>query len=198
MISRGYIAIRRFEFTNFEYGWIRYQFFFLWKDESIIKDESIKKWNEYRNNHSKSAFLASSYEEDGLLLFLKELLESDKADYWTPIEPDITIAIYPDSYFPFLKSHATIIYESEKLKREEEVRKKLKKEKGKLPDDEYTFIVFVDAYNFKEADAYYGQGFLLQMIVSRQDLEIFANDLEREYIEFKKIFNIDQWNEENA
>lgn len=187
-----------FRYTGFEYGWVQYQFFFLWKGEPVIRDEALKRWSDYWNNRHKSAFLANSDEIDGFLPFLKKLLESDEADYWEPIEPDIIIAIYPDDYFPFLKSHMTLIHESEESKRKREARRKLKEEKGKLADDLYTFIAFVDAYNFKEADAYYGQGLSLQMIVSRQDLEIFADDLEREYTEFKKAFKVDEWGEENA
>lgn len=187
-----------FRYTGFEHGWVQYQFFFLWKGEPVIRDEALKRWSEYWNGRPESAFLANSDEKDGFLLFLKKLLESDEADYWEPIEPDIIVAIYPDGYFPFLKSHMTLVYESEESKKKRESRRKLKEEKGKLPDDSYTFIAFVDAYNFKKADAYYGQGFSLQMIVSRHDLETFADDLDREYTEFKKVFRVDEWSEENA
>lgn len=187
-----------FQYAGFEHGWVQYQFFFLWKGEPIIRDESLKRWSKYWDGRPVSAFLANTYKEDCFLPILKKLLESDEADYWEPIEPDIVVAIYPDGYFPFLKSHTSLVYESEESKRKKDARRKLKEEKGKLPDDSYTFIAFVDAYNLKEADAYYGQGLSLQMIVSREDLEIFANNLDREYTDFKKAFKVDEWGEENA
>lgn len=187
-----------FRYTGFEYGWVQYQFYFLWRGEPIVKDESLKRWSDYWGGRPASAFLANEDEADGFLPFLRKVLESDEADYWEPIEPDIIVALYPDDYFPFLKSHRTLVYESEETKKKREARRKLKEEKGKLPDDSYTFIAFVDAYNFKDADAYCGQGFSLHMIVERQEIETFANNLETEYAEFKKLFKVDEYVEENA
>lgn len=184
-----------FRYTGFDHGWVQYQFFFLWKGEPVIRDEVLKRQSKYWNSRQESAFLANSYEKDDFLPFLKNLLESDEPDYWEPIEPDIIVAIYPDGYFPFLKSHMTMVYESDESKSQREARRKQKEEIGKLPDDLYTFIAFVDVYNLKEADAYYGQGFSLQMIVSRQNLEAFADDLDCEYTEFKKAFKVDEWGE---
>jgi hypothetical protein len=112
--------------------------------------------------------------------------ENGEADYWEPIEPDIIVALYPDDYFPFLKSHLTLVRENDEFKQKREARKKLKEEKGKLPDDLFTIIAFVDAYNFKDAGAYYGQGFSIHMIVERQEIEAFADQLEAEYTELKK------------
>ena len=68
--------------------------------------------------------------------------------------------------------------------------------KGQLPDDSYTFMVFVDAYNLREAGAYYGQGLTLQMVINREELETFTTCLEREYLEFKDRFQVDRQNEE--
>lgn len=183
-----------FRYTGFKHGWIQYQFFFLWKGEPIIRDEALK----WRGERPQSAFLANADEKDEFLPFLKNLLETDEADYWEPIEPDIIVGIYPDAFFPFLKSHLTLIYESEDSKNKREERRRLKQEKGKLPDDLYTFISLVDAYNFKEADGYYGQGFSLQMLVTRHQLETFAENLDNEYNEFKKEFMVDEWNERNS
>jgi len=177
-----------FRYTGFEHGWVQYDFFFLWKGEPVVRHEALA---DYWNGRPESAFLANSDGRDGLLPFLKELLERDEADYWEPIEPDILVAIYPDRFFPFLKSHMELICESEESRRERETRRKPKEEKGKLPDDLYTFIAFVDAHNFKGADAYYGQGLSLQMIVSRRNLQAFADALDREYMEFKKAFDVD-------
>ena len=68
--------------------------------------------------------------------------------------------------------------------------------KGKLPDDAFTFIAFVDAYNLKDAGAYRGQGLSWQMIVHRNALEQFVADLEEEYRVFKESFGVDQYDED--
>jgi hypothetical protein len=180
-----------FRYTGFAWGWVQYQFYFLWKDEPVIRDSALRREGTYWGDRAKSAFLANEDEADGFLPFLKNVLKSDTADYWEPIEPDIVVAVYPDEYFPFLKSHLQLVYESDESKQQREAREKLKEEKGQLPDDLYTFIAMVDAYNFKDADAYYGQGLSIHLMVERQELEAFVNDLEVEYGEFKRRFNVD-------
>jgi hypothetical protein len=187
-----------FRYAGFEYGWVRYEFYFKWKDESLARNDLLKRWGDYWGRRPEGAFLANEYEGDGLIPLLKRVLDDDKADYWEPMEPDIVIAIYPEEYFPFLPSHHKLLYERPEYKAKRGAREALKKEKGKQPDDSYTLIVFVDAYNFKEADAYYGQGLSLHMIVSRNELEEFAKSLEYEYQEFKQRLEVDQWLEQNA
>lgn len=192
ILSYGDLSFR-FEFSRFEYGWVGYQFAFLWKNQPIVKDSILKKSTEYWKNRGKGSFLANSYECDGFLPFLKHILQTDKADYWEPIEPDIIVAIYPDEYFPFLKSHMVLISERDDVKQAREAREQLKNQGMKLPDDLYTFICFVDAYNFKNADAYYGQGFSMHMIVTREKLEAFAKALEAEYQEFNQRYKVDEY-----
>ena len=112
-----------FRYTGFQGGWVQYQFLFLWRGEPIVKDEVLKRCNDYWNDRPESAFLASEDEQDSFLPLINKVLETDIADYWEPIEPDIIIAIYPDEYFPFLKSHWVLIRESEQFKEERAARK---------------------------------------------------------------------------
>lgn len=181
-----------FRYTGFEHSWLQYQFYFRWENENIVKDSVLKKWSEYWINRPDGAFLANEDQEDGLIPLIKKVLESDQADYWEPIEPDIIVAIYPENFFPFIPSHYKLIRESEKFREKREAREKLKKEKGNLPDDFYTIIIFVDAYNFKNSDAYYGQGLSLQMIVKRYELQDFLMNLESEYKELKQHSKVDE------
>ncbi len=74
------------------------------------------------------------------------------------------MTIYPEAYFPFVKSHWVRIDESEARQQEREERLQRKKELGKLPDDSYTVIIFVDVYNFKGVGEYHGEGVSLQMV----------------------------------
>lgn len=186
-----------FCFSGFEDGWVQYQFYFKWQGEPLIRDDLLKKWNEYWGNRPTGAFLANADEADSFVPFLQKVLSQDKAEYWEPIEPDIMVAIYQEGYFPFLPSHHKLLYESPESTARRKAREALKKEKGPLPDDSYTFMVFVDAYNLRGTGAYYGQGLTLQLITNREKLEKFTTCLEREYLEFKDRFQVDRQNEEN-
>lgn len=113
-----------FRYTGFKGGWVQYQFLFLWRGEPIVKDGVLKRCNDYWNDRPESEFLANEDEKDSFLPFLNKVLETDTADYWEPIEPDIIIAIYPDEYFPFLKSHWVLIRESEQAREKTGSQKK--------------------------------------------------------------------------
>ncbi len=184
-----------FNYSNFEGGWISYQFYFRWRGDNIINESILKKRGDYWGNRADGAFLAQEYEADGLTRLLKKVLEKNQADYWESLDPDILVAVYPDQFFPFLPSHYRLVRESDEHKAERAAREKLKKEQGNLPDDLFTIIVSVDAYNLKHADAYYGSGLSLQMVVSREELEVFLNNLETEYQAFKEKFRVDEWRE---
>lgn len=184
-----------FNYSNFEGGWIRYQFYFRWRGDNIINESVLKKEGDYWGNRGDGAFLAEEYEVDGLTRLLKKVLEKNQADYWESLDPDILVAVYPDQFFPFLPSHYQLVRESDEHKAEREARENLKREQGNLPDDLFTMIVSVDAYNLKHAVTYYGSGLSLQMVVSREELEVFLNGLETEYQAFKEKFRVDEWQE---
>lgn len=187
-----------FRYSGFECGWVQYQFYFLWKGKPVIRDDALKRRNDYWNSRSEGAFLANEDESDCFLPFLQKILASDKADYWEPIEPDIIVGIYPDDFFPFLKSHKTLVWESEESRQNRKAREQLKKEQGKLPDDLFTLIAFVDAYNLEGAETYYGEGLSLHMVVTRDELQSFADELEKEYSEFKLRFKVDEYRDKDA
>ena len=113
---------------------------------------------------------------------IREILQTNEPEYWEPLEPDAIIAIYPDRFFPFMKSHIIEEWIGEK---EHEENKKKERKKGKEPDDLFMVITFIDSYTFKNNMAYSGEGISLHLIVTREDLEKFADDLEREYRNLK-------------
>lgn len=114
------------------------------------------------------------YQKDFLIGTIRDILQTNEPEYWEPLEPDALIAIYPGMFFPFLKSHII----------EEETEEKEQK-KGKQPDDLFTIITFIDSYTFKNNRAYSGEGISLHLIVTRENLEKFANELEIEYRNLK-------------
>ena len=121
---------------------------------------------------------------------IEKALETNEPGYWEPLDPDVTIAIYPEMFFPFLRSKFEILYESEDFKQSREQREKRKQETGKLPDDPINLIVFIDAYNFENSDAYSGEGPALIMCPDRSALEFFCSELKQEYLDFLKKYKI--------
>ncbi len=176
-------------FKPFEYEWINYDIKFYWKDDIIINDGILKREGEFWNKRSYGSFMVNDYEKDTLIETIRKILDTNKADYWEPMEPDAKIAIYPDAFFPFLKDHWVLVDEKdEEIKQDnEEIKKEQKQEIYKNADDLFTIIIFIDSYQFKDNTAYSGEGISLHMIVTRKDLEKFVNDLEIEYNNIEKI-----------
>lgn len=173
---------------SIEDEWISYEIKFHWKDDVIINDNVLKRAPEWWSKTPYGTFLANDYQKDYLIETLRTVLETNKPEYWEPIEPDVKMGIYPGTFFPFLKSHWTLI-ESEEIEQDggredeeeivQEVDRKLDEVKNQC--DLFTIITLIDQYNFRGSDAYSGEGISLHMIVERKDLEKFVTDLEIEY-----------------
>jgi hypothetical protein len=159
-------------------GWVQYEVLFLWQDLPIVNDALLKRDGKYWSARSFGAFKANDYERDDLIATIEKVLETNQSDYWQPIEPDVTLAIYPEMEFPFLESHWQPVAESDEDRQVEENREQGEQAvEGKLPDDWITLIAAVDTYNFKGSRAYSGEGLALIMCPTRQELEQFCADL---------------------
>ncbi len=162
------------EYDSYEPDWIVYKLKFCWKDEVIINDAILKRYGKYWGRRPPGTFLANDYERDQLIDIIKKVLDTNQPDYWQPIEPDITIAIYPYMGFPFgIKSHWEFIYERDR-KLEEEIKQEC-----------FTLIILIDAYNFKDSGAYCDNGVSLHLLVKKKRLEAFVAELEAEYKNLK-------------
>jgi hypothetical protein len=113
-----------FQFAEFDGGYITYHISLLWQGESVMNDKVFKRGNEYWDKRPVGGFLADEYREDYFVPFLRKILEDNTADYWESLDPDVTVAIYPDEYFPFLKSHWVRVQESEQQEREARLQRK--------------------------------------------------------------------------
>lgn len=184
-------------YKGFDAGWVEYEFFYRWQEDNIINDAILKRPSEYWSRRSPGAMLANEHRECGILPLLKKVLHSNQPDYWESLDPDVTIAIYPEQHFPFLKSKWKLVSESEEVKKKRIKREMEKAEKGSLPDDYIDIILFFDVYNFKDASAYYGDGICLKMTVTRAQVSRFYEDLKEEYIQFKVKFAVDEFNKED-
>lgn len=166
------------KFNSFEDEWVGYEIKFYWKGEIIINDSILKRTGEWWGKRNYGTFMANDFEKDHLIETIRKVLETNKPEYWEPIEPDVKIAIYPEMFFPFLKSHWTLIDETNgEIKQSDEE----KQEESKHPNDLITIIIFIDSYNFKDSNSYSAEGISLHLIAERQDLEKFVTDLEMEY-----------------
>ena len=152
------------KFMGFKDEWIEYEIKFYWNDDLIVNDSILKREGEYWGKRSTGAFLANDYQKDFLIETIRDILKTNEPEYWEPLEPDAIIAIYPGMFFPFLKSHLI---------------------EGKQPDDIFTIITFIDSYTFNNNKAYSGEGISLHLIVTREDMEKFADELEKEYRNLK-------------
>jgi hypothetical protein len=175
ILSSGTIKFE-FQYSGKGHYWIYHSVRVTKNDSPLIADHVFK---EYSDEYP-DIILSDEFEIDSFIPFLKEVTDKNQADYWEPEEPKIIVALYPDMYFPFLKPHGEVIYESEQLKAQRESRQKLKKEKGKLPDDTFTMIIFFDEFNFNDVSLYSSQGISFHLIVTRIMLERFISDLEVE------------------
>src|SRR3989304_3627574 len=83
------------KFMCFKNGRIEYDMRFYWKDEIIVKDSILKREGEYWGKRSTGAFLANDYQKDFLIKTIRDILKTNEPEYWEPLKPSATIAIYP-------------------------------------------------------------------------------------------------------
>lgn len=166
--------------------WVHYEIFLRWNNESIIRDDLLKRSPSYWSKRSPGALLAEESERDTFLPVIDRVLEYNEADYWVPTEPDIVVAFFPDFSVPFLPSGARMIYESEdhKIEREQSESRK-EKNGGKLPGDPITMVAMIDCYNMKGCNIYMGHGPALVLTTTRAKLKRFRNQLAMEWESFK-------------
>jgi hypothetical protein len=141
----------------------------------------LKRVNEHWSKRSYGAYKANEYRVDTLIPVIRNVLESNEPDYWQPLEPDIVLAIYPEIYFPFLPPKWELVSESEKISRMRETHQLVKDLAGQLPDDPFTVITLIDAYNFGDTSGYSGVGPALILHASRWQVKNFCDQLQGEY-----------------
>lgn len=169
-------------------GWIQYEVLFKINGQNMINPDHLKTRAPYWNRRPNNGFKVNEDETDGLIPLLEQVLETDEPDYWQPIEPDITLAVYPDRLFPFLPSHRVLLYEKPELREARLRRIKRKEELKQLPDDWFQLICLIDTYNFAETKGYSGNGVALHLAAKRSDVQVFLQNLKQEYGEFQAKF----------
>jgi hypothetical protein len=173
--------------------WVQYEIYFLYKDQPMVQDGLFKRINEHWSKRSLGAFKANEDEGEagGLIGTLCKALDTDEMQYYQPIEPDFTLAIYPNMAFPFMESRYERIYTSERALEEERQRAQAREAAGgKLSDDYFTIILMIDLYNFGDEIAYAGEGPALIMMPQRKEVQKFLEDYDQELHEFCRVWGL--------
>lgn len=183
------------QYREFEFGWVYYDIWPRWRGEPIINDAILKRKNEHWAKRGVGGFNACEIRECGILPLLRRVLETNEADYWEAMDPDILLALYPDEVFPFLPSKWTLVHEAPEVRARREAREQERSEHGPLPDDCLEVLLFVDVYNFEGASVYYGSGLCLRLRPKRAELQTFYEDLKHEYLAFRDKWKVQEENE---
>jgi hypothetical protein len=143
---------------------------------------------------------------ENLIAMLQWALKNNQATYWEPIEPDVTLAIYPDDVFPLGPAHRKIVRVDDPFEQpgpelapnemtlwtseeadEEDAKYLAKKEAlgGKHPDDPVCLILSISDYVFG-GGAYSHSGPAMILHPSRREVSAFVRALKREFRKLKK------------
>lgn len=174
-------------YAGFEYGWVEYSFDCRWRGRPIFADEVMKRSPEGWAGRGRGQFRGNVDVICGLLPFFDELFSTRRPAFLEPIEADFIIAAYPNQFFPFLPSKATVVYKSECFRAERLAEEKAREQAGGVLDsDPVTLILSFDAYQFAESGYYRGAGPALHMLPSWGELKDFADALRREFVLFER------------
>jgi hypothetical protein len=173
----------------------RYEILFLWNNEHIINDRIIKYHREDWYDRSEGALLASTARLKNLVRCIENVLESNVPDFWRSDDPDLIISFYPDMFFPFLlpptASFSSLLSNPQSTtwnRAWEEADKEIRayqREQGYEPTPRHqiiTVIVKADTFNFRDSHPGTMNGVALIMLVERDKLKSFYNELKRESI----------------
>ncbi len=179
-LENGFLALE-ICFTQVDVEeWLHYHVRFLFNGEPMINDSLLKRWGPYWGSRPPGTFLVNDHQGDSLIPKIQVALDTDQPVRWTPIEPDMSIAIRPGQLFSYLQDDWELVYMSEQAQQELETYEMTKGLFGKLPSDSFSVIAMIDAYNFGTTSAYYGQGLALILTVTRQQLQEFHDALKSE------------------
>jgi hypothetical protein len=147
-------------------GGLRYEIFFRYKGEPIVRDGLLKRVPKVWEDRTPGAFLAHQQGACSLVPTLAQVLKTGENAFWQPEEPDITLAFYPGAVFPHIALDDSMTPSGTSRMH---------------PDDlPIAVIAMIDSYNFGQEFAYQGLGPALILHVRRPVLEAFHDDLQAE------------------
>lgn len=167
-----------FRITEYDYGHVLYEIKFLFKGESIIRDQVLRRTGGVWLRRSRYAFFADSYEIDGMAELISCALDTNGPVNWRPDDPDIEVAILPGNSFPFWGGDIPSFKSVMDPMGDPPPGDKAKASES--PDDTFQIVVAVDSNQFDKDDCYMGEGLALFMQTTRAALKQFKQELEDE------------------
>lgn len=161
-------------------SWVYYRFRFLWQGIPIINDAILKRINNYWNDRQEGELLACSDLDDDVLVVLERALSDNQMVEWEPVEPDVSIRLYPNDPFAcWGRPPSANIGADRGADRADVVESSVLHRDS--ASELFTLVVVVAPYQFKGADSYGCGGPGLEMVVRRKALEGFISQLRNEF-----------------
>ena len=127
-----------------------------WKGIPLLNEAALKRTGSYWEQGKECGIVASEQDSLTLIKDFEDCLNDKKVRIWEAWpDPDMTISIYPERYFPYLED----------------------------VDSEYiSIIVSPDLYQFKDSDCYSGySGVSFVMVIEVEVFKTFVSELKTEF-----------------
>jgi hypothetical protein len=174
-------------FATYMHEWIFYYFFPCWRGKPVFNPAIIKP-SFRRAKHPRHALSAENYQVENLVATIRGVLDSGLPDEWSPHEPAIVISIIPPGWYSYYWQSSARAMVSENRSKRAKLMQELRAATAapKKPRDEFEIELAMDAYVLAPKGEYFGPALKFKMIVERQQLEKFHDDLKVEYKAFCK------------
>ncbi len=180
-------------FKSIDFGEVTLEIGFLWQGESLINDSVLERSSDWWASRSAGRFLANLDQGEPLLNLIERVLETGEPDCYEWFEPDFILAIYPNLIFPFIVPYWRRQAEPEDACWRNGIWYAGKRAgEEKKASDDFSLIMLIDTYNFKNSGGYSTQGISLQLIATRKELEDFHRELSAEIVTFKEAHRFDE------
>jgi hypothetical protein len=174
----------------FDAGWVKYDIWCRWRGVPVFNPAILG--NMAPQSADRAGVIeAMDYEICGLLPMLQKALEAKQSDVWYPLHPDVAVAVYMNGLSPMLPEELEASRLGAKARRRPENISPVENDPGYSRNHCIELLVFVDAFNFRHAEAYCGDGVCFLLGPTRDQLQKFYEDLRSEYAEFRTRSGID-------
>ena len=163
--------------------WYYYRMTLHWKGLPVI-NPGIRHKND--NDTPPDEYGLCHNDCDGLRHILDFALSSGRPVAWDCIEPDMSLAIYPGTYWPFCDYGCHDLFDSRVDQEKAMQREQERLKEAFRADGTWTFMFSIDTEHFIDSDGISGDGAMIMLGCERKDVERFRAELQKEYEEFSE------------
>jgi len=192
-------------FADYHDLWVHYHLRLCWKGTPLLNEAVLRRETPFHASDEPGRVHAEDDRRDKLVATLEGALARDEPAVWTPVEPDVTIALYPGCSFPFIEQRQHLLWTREQgvidalgdEAAESEPLTYIEPGTGDdpvgapAPDDLFTLIVLVDQAGLKGESRYCGQGPAVIFATRRILVEGFTRSLRDEYTAFAQRHQVE-------